>query len=651
MKTVQTVCPRDCFDTCFVTASVDDNGKLLSVKGDSDFPITRGITCPRCAGESKRVYQGRVLYPHIRNGVKPGKKFERTQWNQAVYTVSERLKETIDSFGPESVLVLKYAGSTGLLAGQFPLRLWHAIGAAEGDHSICSQSGHFGLSLHYGVNHGIQPDELPLHRLIVFWGYNAVESAPHIWNLAKKARKENNALIYVVDVRESETAKQADVWLQTNPGSDAALANGIARYLIENDLFDSDFINQWTHGFEDYKKEIMKWTPQVVCEKTGIDPEDFQNLAAAYGEYRPGATMIGVGMQKTYGGADAVRAASLLPALAGQHRGFFYSNKAEHGVDTDYLEGLPFRRSPRRIVSLVELAENISSGEFKFIFVFGMNPALTLPNQTLLRKGFCRDDVFTTVHDTHWTDTADFADVIFPAQTYLEKDDFVIPWAHRFVRKAARAVEPLGESRHEIDLMTDMAKCIGQKDESIFEDPWAAIEKSVEKSLINASFQDFLDGKIIELKTTPLNEYPTPTGRIELSSSTAGQKGINPVPEPFPIELKKDEFLLIGSAVSKYTHTQFQEVYGTIPAEVWINPNDAETYDVGENDDICLYSDQGETVAKAIVTNRVPNNVLWSPHEFTGLDGNFHNSVTQSKAQRIGGGSVFNSTVVKIRKK
>jgi anaerobic selenocysteine-containing dehydrogenase len=597
------------------------------------------------------VYQNRVLYPHIRNSAKPGKHFAKTEWGHVVQTVSEKLKETIDSFGPESVFVLKYAGNTGLLAAAFPLRLWNVIGAAEGDHSVCSQSGKFGLGLHYGANHGIQPDELDRHKLIVFWGFNAVESAPHIWNLANKARKENGARIWVVDVRESETARQADVWLQTKPGSDAALANGIARYLIENGLIDSDFIRQWTHGFEGYKEAMMKWTPEAVFKKTGIDPNDFQKLAAAYGQHRPSATMIGVGIQKNYGGADIVRAASLLPALLGQHRGYFYSNKTGRGIDMNYLEGIHARSAPQRIVSLVEIAENISSGEFKFIFVYGMNPALTLPHQTLLREGFCRDDVFIALHDSHWTETADYADVVLPAQTFLEKDDAVIPWAHRFIRKSNQVVDPLGESRHEIDLMVDIAKGIGRKDDAIFENPWGAVERSMENSLSNGSFQDFLDGKTLELKSTPPDRYPTPSGRIELWSSTAGKDGFNPVPEAFSADLEPGEFLLISSAVSTYTHTQFQEVYGVIPSLVWINPNDAQVYGIKEGDDIGLYNAQGETVGTAIVTDRVPKNLLWSPHEFKGLDGNPQNCITPGKSQPMGGGNVFNSTVVKIKKK
>ena len=361
--------------------------------------------------------------------------------------------------------------------------------------------------------------------------------------------------------------------------------------------------------------------------------------------------MIGVGVQKNHGGADIVRAASLLPALLGQHRGFFYSNKAERGIDMNYLEGLHARTAPQRIVSLVEIAENISGGEFKFIFVYGMNPALTLPHQKLLRKGFCREDVFLVVHDSHWTETADYADVVLPAQTFLEKDDAVIPWAHRFVRKSNQTVDPLGESRHEIDLMVDIARGIGRKDDAIFENPWVAVERSMEDCLVHGSFQDFLDGKTLELKFTPPDRYPTPTGRIELWSSTAVKNGFNPVPEPFPADLEPGAFLLISSAVSKYTHTQFQEVYGAIPAEVWINPDDAKIYGVAESDNICLYNAQGETVGTAVVTDRMPKNLLWSPHEFKGLDGNPQNSITPGKSQPMGGGNVYNSTVVKIKKK
>ncbi len=649
MKEIRSVCARDCYDTCFVVANVDDTGNILSVKGDPEHPVTLGITCPRCAKDANRVDQNRILYPYARSDAKPGRHFSRTHWDDALDRVSEKLRHTIDTWGPESVLLLKYAGNTGLLAGTFPLRLWNAIGATRTDNGLCSQSGHVGLRYHYGVSYGIQPDRLAQHPLIVFWGYNPLVSAPHIWHLASKARKESGVQIVVIDARESETARKADIWLQPKPGTDASLANGIARYLIEKDLIDFSFIQAWTYGFTPYREEVMKWTPEVVEEVSGIDWKAVDALAAAYGKYRPSATMIGVGLQKAHGGADAVRAVSLLPALLGQHRGFFYSNKMGFSIDMSYLSGQRLTQAQSNITSQVGLAEPIAYGAFKFIYIFGMNPAVTVPNQNRLRQGFCRDDVYVVVHDTNWTETADFADVVLPAQNYLEKEDVVIPWAHGYVRKSNRAADPREESRHEIDVMTALAERIGVKDPSVFEDPWKALEKAFENAFADGSFKDLISGKTLTLKTAPLNKYPTTTGRIEFYSKEAEANGHNPLPNVFPVDVAKGEYLLLNSAVPSYTHSQFQESYGPIPAVIWINPLDATRLGVDNQETLILFNDAGETAAKAEITDRVPEGVLWAPHEFVGMDGNFQNSITKSRPQRIGGGAEFNSTVVKIR--
>ena len=649
MREIQTVCSRDCYDTCFTVASVDETGRLHTVKGDAENPVTQGITCPRCAKDADRVYRNRIHFPQKRSAPKPGRQFTRFQWNDALDRVSDKLRNTLDTWGPESVLVLKYAGNTGLLAGTFPLRLWNAIGATRTDNGVCSQSGHAGLRLHYGLSYGIQPESLHQHNLIVFWGYNPVVSAPHIWHMALKAGKQTNARIVVIDARKSETAQKADLWLQPKPGTDAAVANGIARYLIENDLIDHGFIKEWTDGFSEYKKAVMKWTPEAVEAISGIKWPTIEALASAYGEQRPSATMIGVGFQKTHGGADAVRAASLLPALLGQHRGFFYSNKMGYSIDMSYLSGQRQTETPFKVATQVSIAEDISRGAFKFIYVFGMNPAITLPNQNLLRQGFCRDDVYVVVHDTHWTETTDFADVVLPAQTYLEKEDVVIPWAHGFVRKSNRTVEPLEESRHEIDVMTAMAQRIGIGQQWIREDPWKALEKACENAFADGTFKDLLSGKTLHLKYPPLDSYQTTTGRIEFYSKAAEANGQNPVPDAFPVDVEKGHYLMLNSSVPSYTHSQFQECYGPIPSLIWINPQDAGNLGVDDNQTVSLYNDTGQTAARVKITDHVPTGVLWSPHEFVGLDGNFQNSITQSKTQRIGGGAIFNSTVVQIK--
>ena len=632
-----------------MVAGVDEAGRLSTVKGDAENPVTQGISCPRCEKDADRVYKNRVHFPQERSAPKPARQFRRFQWDHALGRVSERLKHTLDTRGPENVLLLKYGGNTGLLAGTFPLRLWNAIGATRTDHGICSQSGHEGIRLHYGSSHGIQPESLHEHNLIVFWGYNPASSAPHIWHTALRARKQTNARIVVIDARKSETAQRADLWLQPKPGTDAAVANGIARYLMENGLIDSGFIKEWTDGFSEYKKAVMKWTPEKVAAVSGIKWSEIEMLASAYGELRPSATMIGVGFQKAHGGADAVRAASLLPALLGQHRGFFYSSKMGFSVDRSSLSGQRQTETPFKVATQVSIAEDISRGAFKFIYVFGMNPAVTLPNQNLLRQGFCRDDVFVVVHDTHWTETTDFADVVLPAQTYLEKEDVVIPWAHGFVRKSNRVIAPLEESRHEIDVMTAMAHRIGVGQPWIHEDPWKALEKACEHSFSDGTFKDLLFGKTLRLKFAPLDSYPTTTGRIQFYSKEAEAKGHNPVPDAFPVDVEKGQFLILNSSVPSYTHSQFQECYGPIPPSIWINPQDAGKLGIDDNQAVSLYNDTGHVAVRVKITDHVPVGVLWAAHEFIGLDGNVHNSITQSKTQRIGGGAIFNSTVVKIR--
>ena len=651
MKEIPTVCPRDCYDTCFMFAGVDDDERVLSVKGDGENPVTRGFTCPRGAKDAEHVYVNRILFPQLRKGIKPGRDFEKGSWEEILDLVSNRLKGVIDTWGPEKVLFLDYAGNMGLLAREFPQRLWNAIKATRTDHTICSKSGHAGLSLHYGVSYGIQPEELVEKRLIIYWGFNASVSSPHMWALSLKAKHEMDSRIVVIDPRRTDTARVADLWICPKPGSDVALAYGIARYLIKKGLVDLDFVKEWTYGFEAYEKEVMKWTPRLVEETTGVDWAMIEELGTLYSELSPSAIMIGIGFQKSTQGAEAVRAVSLLSALIGQHRGFFYGNGSGYFIDKSYLTGTKFIDGSPRIVSQVGLGDYVRQGDFKFIYISCMNPVLTLPNQVAFRDGLLKDDVFVVLHDTHWTETVDFADVILPAQTHLEKEDVVLPWSHWHVRKSNRVIDPLGESRHEIDIMIGLAKRLGLEDEWLFEDPWKALEKSFEKAIEPGTFKELLEGKAVRLKYKARFEYLTPTGKLEFFSNAAKANGHNPLPEYISFDIKTGEYILLSSSILKYSHTQFQDVFGPIPAIVWINAGDANSIGVNDDDMVTLYNELGETVARVVVTDDVPAGVIWSPKLFVGHDGNPQNSLTKSYPQRIGGGSVYNSTMVRIKRR
>lgn len=234
MHVIRTACPRDCPDTCFIDVTVDE-GKIVKIQGSTLNPVTRGFLCPRGAGDIKRVYsRDRVLYPHIR-GKKRSNRFVRNSWDDALSTVSENLSRIMKVHGSRSLLLYDYCGNQGLLAWQFPRRLWFALGATTTDYSLCSSSGHAGIGLHYGLGYGIQPEELPEMKVILFWGNNARVSSPHQWVYALKARSNGNATIISVDPRKSPTSEAADIWMNPRPGTDVALSYGIARYLIRRE--------------------------------------------------------------------------------------------------------------------------------------------------------------------------------------------------------------------------------------------------------------------------------------------------------------------------------------------------------------------------------------------------------------------------------
>jgi anaerobic selenocysteine-containing dehydrogenase len=644
-RVVKTACPRDCYDTCSLLVTVEDE-RIVNVRGDPDHPVTRGFTCPRGAADIKRTYsEERVLYPHITT---PDGGFTRVTWDEALDAVASRLKAVLAEHGPDSVLQLDYAGNMGLLTEPWAKRLWNALGAAVHDSTICSASGHAGLALHHGLTYGVEPDELQEKRLIVFWGFNAKVSAPHTWALAVKARNENGTIIVAVDPRKSDTAEAADIWLAPKPGSDIALVYGVARSLMERGLVDRAFIEEWTHGYDLFQEEALRWTGERVEEVTGLNVDQVRSLADAYAGNNPSATMIGIGLQKSVYGADHVRAVSLIPSLLGLHRGFFYSSGQGRSIDLGRISGSGLTAKKRKVLSQVGLGRTIERGDIKFLYVNNMNPAVTLPDQGALHRGLEREDLYTVVHETHWTETARHADVVLPAQTYLEKDDIVLGYAHSYATKSNGAVEPLGESRSETWIIIELARRLGLEEEWLYEDPWAVLEEVLGEQFVDGSFEDLMGGATLKLRTLSRAEYQTPTGKMEFASVKAAESGFDPLPLQHPLPGEEEGFTLLTTGIPKYTHSQFQDVYGPVPPIVWINPRDAARLGVAGGDSVSLSNGRGVIRVEAVVTNEVPRGVLWSPRLLKGLDGEPQNLLMPGDAQLIGGGPVFNSTIVKV---
>jgi anaerobic selenocysteine-containing dehydrogenase len=642
---IKTVCHRDCPDTCFVDVIVEDN-RIISTRGSKENPITQGFLCPRGVGDPKRVYsEERILYPHIKNG----NEFRRVSWSEAIELVANTLTSVLKNYGNESVLLYDYPGNQGCLSWQYSQRLWRALGVTVTDGALCSTSGHTGIGLHYGLSYGLGFEDILNCNAIVFWGNNARVSSPHLWAFSMRARRERGTTLVSIDPRKSETSESCDLWVSPRPGSDVALVYGIAQYLIDHGEVAEKFIREWTTGYEKFKEEATKWTAKRVEKATNLTWKKVEELSEILVKKSPVGFMIGLGLNKSSQGAEATRAVSLLPAFLGQHRGFHYSDYKGRFIDWDYINGSRMSSKKSKVVEQVSVGSRLSSGEFKFVFIKGSNPALTLPNQNTVRAGLSREDAFVVVHETHWTETAKLADIALPATTYLEKSDLNFSDHHKYTRLSMKAIEPLGECKHETWVMQQLAKRLNCEDSWVFEDPWQALEKATVEAFENGRFDDLLKGTVLKLRQRPVNEYQTPSGKIELYSSKALEMGVGPLPVQFPLNENKCWFTLLNSSLPSWTHSQFRDVYGPIPAIVWINPIDAASLGIRNEDDVVLFNELGALIVEAIVTKKVSKGVLWSPRPLIGKDGVPLNSLASNNPQILGTGPRFNSTKVKIR--
>ena len=352
-------------------------------------------------------------------------------------------------------------------------RLFDAIGGSTLVRTICASAGVAGTMATNGASPEVDPEEWVHARTIVVWGWNPLSTAPHLWKLILEARRRGARLI-VVDPFRSRTARVADVHLRPLPGTDAALALGVMRALLDAGLADEEWCRAHALGYDELVERLADETGQTTTRRAAASRSPtLRELARALAEDQPSLIRLGVGAQRHAGAPVAYRTIACIPALAGswRHRGggLAYIPTGMFGVLREERLARPhLREGTARSLNMSRIGEALTDPALDppvaALIVWNSNPAAIAPDQERVLEGLRREDLFTVVCEQFMTDTAAHADVILPATTQLEHLDIVWSWGHHYLTLNEPAIAPVGEARPNSEIFRLLARRLGLTD-------------------------------------------------------------------------------------------------------------------------------------------------------------------------------------------
>lgn len=674
-----------------------EDGRATRVQGDPTHPVTRGFLCAKVTKYLDRVYSpDRLLYPMRRSAPKGQGKgdasdFTRISWDEALDEIARRFQQISGDFGPESILPYSYAGNMGLLSySGMAHRFFYRLGASQLDRTICASAGTAGLASVIGRSVGPEPQAFRDAKYIIAWGANIHATNVHLWPFIQDARRKGARLV-VIDPYKTRTARCADWYLPINPGTDVALALGMMHVIINENLYNADYVSQYTLGFDQLKKRVQDYPPERVAGWTGISAADITKLAREYATVRPAVIRVNYGVQRSQNGGSAMRAIAMLPCITGSWAevgggvqlstsGAFYMNV--HALERpDLMAKSPLGR-PARIVNMSALGKalnQLTDPPVKAVFVYNSNPAVVAPNYHDVVRGFLRPDLFTVVHEQFFTDTTRYADIVLPATTFLEHKDLNKAYGHTYLQVSSQAIEPLGECRSNTDLFRELAQRMGFTDDCFQQDVDAMMDATLAPAQIRRpeGWEKWLDGITRErleaeghirlnLGDGPFlpfakGGFATASGKAELYSQALKEQGLDPVvsfappkesrlseqAKQFPLEMlarKADNFL--NSSFTNIPSIQKMEQ----PELLEIHAADAQRRGICEGDWVRVFNQRGQVRLRAHVNGAVQPGVVaarLNANRFT-PDGKSINSLTSETLTDIGGGATFYSCLVEV---
>lgn len=620
-----------------------DGDEIVKIEGDPESPVNRGALCVKALASLDHLHHpDRLKYPLKRAGERGSGKWQRISWDEALDIVAEEFAKAKAKYGPESLVFIRGAFKGGLHDG-YLTRFANAFGCPN----IASMAPvcYVPRANAAVITHGFVPVpdyEFP-PSCIVIWGANMAETRIGEHEYAMRALQKG-ARLMVIDPRRTDLAKRADLWVQPRPGSDLALALGMINVIINEGLFDEDFVKNWTVGFEELKEHVQAYSPRAVEEITWVKASLIEEAARFYATNRPACIQWGNALDHNLNSFQTGRALSILRAITGNlgipggevqcsPPGVLPITSPEFDLrDRISPEDRQKRISaksglfPLAYYALPQdIVKAILEGDpypLRVVYLQGGNILLSYSNAKETYRALKEVD-FLAVADLFMTPTAALADIVLPVGTYLEFDNIVAP-PYYPVAQVQQKVAQVGECRSDYDIVKGLADRL-----DLGELFWESQEECLNYVLKPAglTFEEFKRiGVLVGRKEYRRHErdgFPTPSGKVELYSERLKEWGFDPIPiyRELPETPRSDpdlaeEFPLIFTSWKSgpFRHSggrQIKALRGLHPEPVvWIHPETAAKLGIEDGDWVYVETRRGRIRQKAKLTEDIAPRVV-----------------------------------------
>lgn len=634
---IDTVC-RLCSSCCAIQAEVVGD-RLVAAHRKSFLAPEKRLYCPKLAAAPEIVYSPeRLTTPLIKKD--DGSGFREASWDEALDWVVARFVRHREESGARSVAWLRGMAADWGAPWDYPNRLMHAFGSPNtiGNGSVCFVARDFAHSFTYG---SMAFPEAKNARCVIVWGKNDGNTALGAAESIHYA-KEQGATLVVIDPVETALARKADIWLQIKPGHDGLLAMAMIHEIIEQELFDARFVEQYTVGFDRLKEVAARYPAEEVAEHIWLTPDQIRKVARLYATTKPASIVDGNGLDMHREVFDTTRAVAMLRALTGNLdkpggdvlpqpiplRNIQLKDRLPDGVEPitrDYSLFNTFSETWGNQVQgcLIDAILDESPYPVKMVVVQSGNPVVSMADSTRAREAFTKVETLVVI-DMFMTETARLADVILPAASCFETTQlnrFSIRNNPMILQNAV--IPPVGDSWPNWRIIFELGRRLGYAEDF----PWTTAEEALDFQLEPTGVtveQLRQNGSGLRIEAQRYEKYldgpfKTPTGKVEFCSSRLEQAGLPGVPfehglgdDPISFADRSAEYPILGISGSRdirFTNSQFRNIPSLIQSGpgclVDIHPDDAQRYELAEGDRVRIESPKGAIEMTARLSSTV----------------------------------------------